>query len=136
MSFCEILWGEIVTDRRRVYRVAEKIRELIAAKLYHTADPRFAMVTITSATISADLGEAKIYWNISGGPERAQAAQAAFESAAGFFRSHLAKELGLRTVPRLRFYYDDTLDTAAVVERIFEKLSREGEEGSGSQGPV
>ncbi|NLF25298.1 MAG: 30S ribosome-binding factor RbfA [Deltaproteobacteria bacterium] len=123
-----------MTGRRRVYRVAEKIRELIASKLCHTADPRFAMVTITSAAISADLGEAKIYWNINGGPERAQAAQSAFESAVGFFRSHLAKELGLRTVPRLRFYYDDTLDTVAEVERLFERLSREDKEGSGSQG--
>ena len=116
-----------MTGRRRVYRVAEKIRELIAGRLHHMADPRLQLVTITSVTISADLGEAKVYWNISG-PDRVEGAQAAFTAAGGYFRSYLAQELGLRIVPRLKFFYDDTLDTAQAVEKIFEKLSREDED--------
>ena len=116
--------GVVVTGRRRVYRVAEKIRELIAGLLHHSADPRFALVTVTGVTITPDLGEAKVFWNVSG-RERREETEAAFRAATGYFRGHLAQGLGLRTVPRLRFFYDDTLDTAEVVQKLLERIGGE-----------
>jgi len=94
------------------------------------ADPRFSLVTITSVVTSADLRHAKIYWMISGGKERIPQAKDAFEHAEGLFRRLLARELGTRFVPELRFYYDDTIDTVQTVEELLNRISAAKEESS------
>lgn len=92
------------------------------------ADPRFFLVTITSVVVSPDLRNAKIYWMVTGGRDRAPEVEEAFESAHGHFRRLVGKELGVRFVPELKFFYDDTLDTAEEVERLFKRIQKpEGE---------
>lgn len=97
-------------------------------QLSRTADPRFSLVTITSAFVSPDLRVARVYWTISGDAERRREVQEAFEAAAGLFRRSVGHELGLRFVPELKFFYDDTLDTCEEVERLFARIN------SGSKG--
>ena len=112
---------------RRVYQVGERIKELVAEHLVHTADPRFNLVTITSVMVSPDLRMAKVYWVVSmisgvDREERISEVTEAFHSAEGMFRRLLAKQLGVRFVPELRFYYDDTLDTVEHVEQLMAKI--------------
>ena len=112
---------------RRVYQIAERIKELVAEHLILTADPRFNLVTITSVMVSPDLGQAKVYWVVSftSGMDRQQRiaeVQEAFDTAHGHLRHSISKQLGIRFVPQLRFYYDDTLDTVEQVERLMDKL--------------
>jgi ribosome-binding factor A len=112
---------------RRVYQVGERIKELIAEHLVHTADPRFNLVTITSVMVSPDLRNAKVYWVVSflsgvDRDERIAEVAEAFHSAEGLFRRMLGKQLGVRFVPEVRFYYDDTLDTVEHVERLMERI--------------
>lgn len=112
---------------RRVYQVGERIRELVANHLLHTADPRFNLVTITSVMVSPDLRTAKVYWVVSflseqDRQERIQEVTEAFISAEGLFRRMLGKPLGIRFVPELKFFYDDTLDTAEDVERLMGRI--------------
>jgi len=112
---------------RRVYQVGERIKELVAQHLVHTADPRFNLVTITSVMVSPDLRIAKVYWVVSmlsgvDREERISEVTEAFQSAEGLFRRLLAKQLGVRFVPALRFYYDDTLDTVEHVEQLMAKI--------------
>jgi ribosome-binding factor A len=112
-----------MAQQRRVFRVAEKIRELVAGELNRMADPRFSLVTITKVMVSPDLRHAKVYWVVTGKDERRAEVQEAFTHAEGLFKRILAKDLGTRFVPALRFYYDDTLDTCDEVERLFAKIS-------------
>ena len=112
---------------RRVYQVGERIKELIAEHLVHTAEPRFNLVTITSVMVSPDLRNAKVYWVVSflsgvDRDERIAEVAEAFHSAEGLFRRMLGKQLGVRFVPEVRFYYDDTLDTVEHVERLMERI--------------
>ena len=53
-----------MANKRRVYKVAERIQGLIAMELQRVADPRFHLVTITSVVVSPDLRNAKIYVSI------------------------------------------------------------------------
>ena len=116
-------------DRRRVYRVAERIRELIATELLQSADPRLLLVTVTSVVVSADLREAKVYWNVSGGEDRMRQAEQAFKGGADrHLRAAIGGQLGLRFVPSLTFFYDDTLDTSERVEKLLAKVREEGDE--------
>ena len=112
---------------RRVYQIAERIKELIAQHLIFTADPRFSLVTITSVMVSPDLGSAKVYWVVSftSGMDRQariDEVDEAFEAAQGHLRHMLSKQLGIRFVPQLKFFYDDTLDTVEHVERLMGKI--------------
>jgi ribosome-binding factor A len=116
-----------MSGQRRVFQVGERIKELIAEHLSRVADPRFSLVTITSVMVSPDLRNAKVYWVVSilGGAdreERIHEVQEAFETASGFFRKMVSKQLGIRFTPELRFYYDDTLDTVEDVERLMAKI--------------
>jgi ribosome-binding factor A len=116
-----------MADRRRVFRVAEKIREIIAGELYHAADPRFSLVTITSVVVSSDLREAKIYWNVFGEKSRIEEVRDAFSAAGGMFKKCLARNLKTKFVPSLRFFYDDTLDTCEAVDKLVARVCEKAE---------
>ena len=45
----------------------------------------------------------------------------AFEAAAGFFRTQMSKQLHLRTVPMLRFFYDDSLAYGDKMDQLIYK---------------
>lgn len=114
--------------QRRVFKVAERIREIVARTLPELNDPRFYLVTVTSVAVSSDLRHAKVYWTLSGDKERMPDVEDAFRSAHNLFRRALAKELGIRFVPEIRFYYDDTLDRLDEVEKLMSKVSGEAAE--------
>ncbi|MBX7143014.1 MAG: 30S ribosome-binding factor RbfA [Oligoflexia bacterium] len=107
---------------RRVHKVAEKVRGLIAMELQRVADPRFSLVTITSAVVSRDLRHVKVYWMVTGNSVRRAEVEQAFEGATGLFRRLLADGLGTRFVPDMRFYYDDTLDASDEIDRLLAKI--------------
>ena len=111
-----------MAKQRRVHRVAEKVRETVALELQRMADPRFSLVTITSVVASADLRNVKIYWMASGDAARRKEVEEAFQSAGGVFRRVIGRDLGIKFVPELHFYYDDTLDTDEEVRRLFERV--------------
>lgn len=114
-----------MATNRRVYRVAEQIRNTIASELNRMADPRFHLVTITAAVVSPDLRNAKIYWVSSGSKERRQDIEEAFNAAHGYFRRAVGDALDIRFVPDLKFFYDDTLDTQDEVERLMARIHEE-----------
>ena len=121
-----------MAKQRRVHKIAEQIRNCIALQLQRVADPRFSLVTITSAVVSPDLRNAKVYWMVSGDAERRAEVSEAFASAAGLFRRAIGADLGIRFVPELNFFYDDTFDQSDSIAQLFarihaEKEAREGE---------
>jgi ribosome-binding factor A len=121
-----------MSGSRRVYQVAERIKEIVAEHLVHSADPRFQLVTVTSVMVSPDLRNCKVYWVVSfvsGVDRQARIAEVdeALENAGGLFKRILAKQLNIRFVPDVRFYYDDTLDTVEHVERLMGKIRPSGE---------
>ncbi len=111
-----------MAKQRRVHRVAEKVRESVALELQRLADPRFHLVTISSAVASPDLRNVKIYWMVNGGPDRREEVADAFQSALGVFKRIVGRELGIKFVPELTFYYDDTLDASEEVQRLFDRI--------------
>lgn len=111
-----------MAERRRVYKVADKIRAVLANQLLRSGDPRFNLVTLSAVTVSPDLRYAKVYWVVTGGKERAEEVQEAFESAASHFRRQVGSELKTRLTPELKFFYDDTFDTVDEVERLLARI--------------
>jgi ribosome-binding factor A len=96
---------------RRSIRLADQIlRELATMLLEEVADPRLELVSLTGCKLNADVSIALVSFTVGGGPERRQTALAGLNKAKGFLRSGLARRLNMRSLPELRFAFDDFLE--------------------------
>ncbi len=96
----------------RTQRVADQVqRELAVLIQQEVKDPRVGMATVSAVEVSRDMGHAKVFVTILDADSSAdtQAAIKALNNAASFLRGQLGRRMQLRTVPSLRFHYDDSL---------------------------
>ena len=104
--------------------IQEVLSELLKKKIH---DPRLAMTTITRVKISRDLKIARIYFTIYGDSQKSEAAEKGFDSARGFIKRSLAGSLGLRYMPDLKFFYDDSFDYGSHIDQLLKKISTDNE---------
>lgn len=106
---------------RRQERVAHLLQaELGQLLLREVRDPRLREVTVTAVRITPDLRVARVYVRTLGDPQAADATLRALGKATPFLRGAVARALGLRVVPELRFEYDTVPDQARRVEELLE----------------
>ena len=130
----------------RSQRVADFIKREVAQILQmEMRDPRLGMVNVTSVDVTRDLGYAKIFvtfFENSGfeaeglqiGSSEAGGSDAnsysaidiqdsvdVLNKAAGFLRSQLAKESTMRTIPKIRFYYDSSVIRGQKLSSLIDK---------------
>lgn len=105
-------------DYPRRYRVADQIQRELGDLLRGVKDPRVqGLVTVSGIDVSPDLRNAKVYVTVLESAEP-EATVAALNHAAGYLRGRLGERLELRSVPRLVFHYDASLDQAERVQRL------------------
>lgn len=104
-------------------RIQTCLSELLRKKI---SDPRLNMVTVTGVEMTQDLREAYIYFTVASGEKAQKDALYGFESASGFIRSSLAKQLGLRYMPKLRFIHDASFDYGSRIDKILKSLKKDG----------
>jgi ribosome-binding factor A len=94
---------------RRSRRVADLLQTEIASYvLMRMSDPRLRWVTITRASVSADLKNATIFFTCVKEDQLADA-QTALDHATARIRTHIGSVLHLRRVPELVFRVDQAL---------------------------
>ena len=107
----------------RADRVGGLIQEVLSDLLRKDIhDPRLQMATITNVKMSPDLKLARIYFTIYGDSKKSEDAASGFESARGFIKRNLARRLGLRYMPDLKFFYDDSFDYSMHIDQLLEKI--------------
>jgi ribosome-binding factor A len=113
-------------DYQRSERVGELLTEVIADVLREDIrDPRVTAVTITAAKVTKDLRQARIYFTILGGAsENKDSVLAGLKSALGFIRARIGKQLKLRFVPAIEFFYDDSVDEAERIEKLLRQIKQ------------
>ncbi len=110
----------------RADRVSGLIQETLSDLLKKDIhDPRLKMATITNVKMSRDLKLARIYFSIYGDSSKAEAAAGGFESARGFIKRSLAPKLGLRYMPDLIFFYDESFDYGSHIENLLKRIKTE-----------
>ena len=108
----------------RADRVSGLIQETLSDLLNKSIhDPRLQRATITKVKMSADLKLARIYFAIYGDDQKSEDAARGFESARGFIKRTLAPKLGLRYMPDLKFFYDDSFEYGSHIDRLLEKIT-------------
>ncbi len=103
-------------------RVADVVQQAIAILLQQKShDPRFQGVTVTAVDVSSDLHQAKVFITL---PEAAEVKETlkALNSAVGYFRSELAREVVLRSVPKLTFIYDESVSHGHRISELLNDL--------------
>jgi ribosome-binding factor A len=100
-------------------------REVAVLVQREIKDPRIGMVTINEATVSRDLAFSDIYFTVLPS-ENTEIVEEVLNEASGFLRSQLARVLSTRITPKLRFHYDDTIESGARMNKaINNALSRD-----------
>jgi len=117
----------------RADRVSGQVQRALSELLHkRIRDPRLKEVTISEVKMSPDLKLAKIYYTLPASDSAKDDALAGFNSASGFVKRTLARELGLRYMPDLKFYYDDSFDYGARIDSLLKSLNKEDEADSQS----
>ena len=113
---------------RRMERISEVVRGEIARVLrQEAADPRLRLVTLTRVDVAPDLRNAVVYWSVFDTNQDLDLAsvQDGLESAAGFVRGGMARELPLKRVPELRFCHDPSLEQGSEILSLLRDIADE-----------
>jgi ribosome-binding factor A len=109
-------------------RVGGQIKKVLSELLYKDIkDPRLKMTSITGVKVSADLKHARIYFITSGDAARRQEAADGFKKALGYLKRELARQLSLRYMPELKFFYDDSYDYGTHIDTLLKALKTDHE---------
>ena len=111
-------------NSERGLRVGAFLREELSRILLRgTNDPRFELMTVTDVRLSRDLSVADVYvssLSADTGADRDELVET-LRHAAGFMRSQVAQRQRLRRTPRLRFHYDDLLESGPRLEALIDE---------------
>ncbi len=113
------------TETFRTTRIADELRETLAATLLELRDPRIQNLFVTRVVVTPDLKLGKVYFRAISGAldERAQRdATREFDACKGRLRKAVADQIDLKSVPDLRFYYDETVDAVNRVEELLREI--------------
>ncbi len=104
--------------------IKKNLSDLLQKKI---KDPRLQMTTITNVRMSSDLRHATIYFIKSGGEKSKVEAIEGFKNALGYVKRTLARQLGLRYMPELKFFYDESFDHGSHIDNILDSLNIKNE---------
>ncbi len=107
----------------RVGGLIQKVLSNILKK--NISDPRLKTATITDVKVSRNLKQARIYFTTSGGVQKKGDAIKGFSSAHGFIKRTLAHELGLKYMPDIKFFYDESLEYGTHIDELLEIIKSE-----------
>jgi ribosome-binding factor A len=107
----------------RAERVSMQIQRVLSGLLKKGInDPRLEMAVITGVKTAKDLKSARVYFCAPGEETAKEKVMAGFQAARPFIKRELARRLGLRYMPDIHFYYDDSLDYGARIEGVLRSL--------------
>ncbi|MCI0400515.1 MAG: 30S ribosome-binding factor RbfA [Gammaproteobacteria bacterium] len=114
----------------RARRVADLVQRELAVLIQRGLnEPRLGLITISAVEVSVDLSHAKIYVTALGGQAKVDEVLEILNKGAGLFRSQLARRLSLRTVPKLRFIFDGSVERgrrlSALIDAVCQTSSAE-----------
>ena len=123
-------------SQARANRVADQIqRELALVFQREMKDPRLGLATVSAVEVSSDLQNAKVFVTFLGKDEKEEVEEAleVVRGAAGFLRSQLAKEMRMRSVPALRFFFDKSIQEGQRMTSLIEKALSEDKKAAGKE---
>lgn len=120
---------------KRAARVGSEVYHIIADVCQNQlADPRVRGIQLTGSEMTDDLQIIKIYYYIDGDKTRIKKCDKGLESAKGFMKRAIAKNLALRLIPEIFFYYDEGIQNAEKMDLLLRELKEKGTTGQEEEG--
>ncbi len=112
-------------NNRRMQRVSELVKQVISEVFLELNLTNCGLLTVTSAEISPDLKDGRVYVSVIGSAEQKRRALATLEAEHGRIQHELAHRVVLKYTPRLKFILDETESEARRIERLLDDLDHE-----------
>ncbi|MEM8498100.1 MAG: 30S ribosome-binding factor RbfA [Pseudomonadota bacterium] len=110
-------------EYQRAERVADYLQQELALLISRELrDPRLTLVDVTGVEVSRDLSQARVYVSFPGEStlEEDKEREGVLNGAAGFLRSQLAKGNTMRSTPRLKFFYDESIRRGSYLTKLID----------------
>lgn len=116
---------------KRIHRISEEVKrelsEIIQTKL---KDPRIPPLTSVSyVSITRDLSFANVGISVFGDDEQKVDAIDGLESAKGFIKMELGKNLKLRAMPDIIFELDESIEKGMELQKTIDELNKSEHDG-------
>lgn len=112
----------ITMSSRRMQRVCELVKQEISVVLQDMNLANCGLITVTSANISPDLKEGRVYVSVIGTPEQRKHAVVELERLHGRIQHEMSRRIVLKYTPRLTFVLDETESHAQHIEQLLDQL--------------
>ena len=110
----------------RKERLEELIKRVIGDLLLkEVKDPRIGFASIFRVEASRDYSVADVFVSVIGDNDQKRKTVAGLNSAAGFIRSKVGKEIKMRVAPELKFHLDDSIEKGVGMVNLLDKLADE-----------
>ncbi|OQY39901.1 MAG: ribosome-binding factor A [Spirochaetaceae bacterium 4572_7] len=114
----------------RIKRVESLIREEISKMIMKGVIKHPSvnnLISITNINVSGDLSHAKIFISSFESHGKAMKAVAGLNRATGFIQGKLGKKLHMRTIPKLEFVFDDSIEQGFAVNKLIDSVTHDEE---------
>lgn len=108
----------------RILRVESLIRDEISSMIMKGDIKNRnvnTLISITKVVVSKDLSHAKIFISSFENKNKALRAVAGLNNASGFIQGVLGKKFHMRTIPKLDFRYDDSIEHGFEVNKLIDE---------------
>jgi ribosome-binding factor A len=113
-----------MTNPKTIARLETQIlRRAAHCLLFELSDPRASFITITRVELAPDITSGKIFYSVLDSEERSKA-ERMMKDAAGFIQRQVASVLKTRTMPHLRWVYDESIAKAQHVDEVISAALR------------
>jgi ribosome-binding factor A len=107
----------------RSVRVASQLqRELAELLRGQVRDSRLGMVTVSEVEVTRDLSLAKVFVSFLGAAQTVPRSLALLAERVPILRRELGRRMRMRSVPELRFVYDDSIERGMRMDAILNEL--------------
>ena len=108
---------------RRGERVNHTIQRELGVLIEGLSDPRLSkVISVTAVEVNRDLSVAKVYVSVLGTDMDRSDAIDGLRSAANRLRMEVSNRIVIRTMPKLSFFSDDTLQTGADIDQLIDRV--------------
>jgi len=108
---------------KRSEKVAEAIHEMVSELLIKgLKDPRIGFVTITGVKVTDDLHLATVFFTVIGTEEERRATEKGLNSARGYIRKEMGRNLRMRYIPDIVFRYDESVEYGSRIESLLREI--------------
>ena len=109
---------------KRSDRVANEIKEILGNIQTHQVDlSNLGFITFSKVTVSPDLRNAKVFFTVLNEKHLLDIIEKELNRKSKIFRKYLAGFLEIKYIPKLKFFYDDTLLHEQKISILLSKIT-------------